>query len=127
MTRSTLFCSFCGKSEHEVKKLIAGPNVFVCDGCVRLCAEMVDQEEWPPIDPELRKWAWHEAALALSSGQPTIAQMVEFADAGVAYASPARLIPSQADRNPKGQDREDGLGAQHESGGAEGMRQEPSA
>ena len=33
----TLYCSFCGKSEHDVKKLVAGPSVFICDGCIELC------------------------------------------------------------------------------------------
>ena len=36
-----LFCSFCGKSQHEVKKLIAGPSVFVCDECIDLCNEII--------------------------------------------------------------------------------------
>lgn len=41
----TLYCSFCGKSQHEVKKLIAGPTVFICDECVRLCMEIIREEE----------------------------------------------------------------------------------
>ena len=36
-SRNTLYCSFCGKSQHEVRKLIAGPTVFICDECVELC------------------------------------------------------------------------------------------
>lgn len=40
----TLFCSFCGKSQHEVKKLIAGPSVFVCDECIELCNEIIRDE-----------------------------------------------------------------------------------
>lgn len=42
--KDTLHCSFCGKSQHEVKKLIAGPNVFVCDECVDLCVEIIQDE-----------------------------------------------------------------------------------
>jgi hypothetical protein len=38
----TLYCSFCGKSQHEVRKLIAGPTVFICDECVALCTDIVD-------------------------------------------------------------------------------------
>jgi ATP-dependent Clp protease ATP-binding subunit ClpX len=38
------YCSFCGKSQNEVKKIIAGPNVFICDECVELCAEVVNEE-----------------------------------------------------------------------------------
>ena len=41
----TLYCSFCGKSQHEVKKLIAGPSVFVCNECVTLCNEIIQEEE----------------------------------------------------------------------------------
>ncbi|MAI08481.1 MAG: ATP-dependent Clp protease ATP-binding subunit ClpX [Magnetococcales bacterium] len=41
----TLYCSFCGKSQHEVRKLIAGPTVFVCDECVRLCMDIIREEE----------------------------------------------------------------------------------
>jgi len=41
ITTSTLFCSFCGKSQHDVKKLIAGPAVFVCDECVALCTKII--------------------------------------------------------------------------------------
>ena len=40
-----LYCSFCGKSQHEVKKLIAGPSVFVCDECVELCNDIIREEE----------------------------------------------------------------------------------
>ncbi len=40
----TLYCSFCGKSQHEVKKLIAGPAVFVCDECVELCNDIIREE-----------------------------------------------------------------------------------
>ena len=40
----TLYCSFCGKSQHEVKKLIAGPSVFICDECIDLCNEIVHDE-----------------------------------------------------------------------------------
>lgn len=41
----TLYCSFCGKSQHEVRKLIAGPTVFICDECIDLCHEIVEGEE----------------------------------------------------------------------------------
>ena len=40
------YCSFCGKSQHEVKKLIAGPTVFVCNECVELCADIIDYTPW---------------------------------------------------------------------------------
>jgi len=41
---STLYCSFCGKSQHDVKKLIAGPTVFICDECIELCNEIIQEE-----------------------------------------------------------------------------------
>ncbi len=44
----TLYCSFCGKSQHEVRKLIAGPTVFICDECVRLCMDIIREEEAQP-------------------------------------------------------------------------------
>ncbi len=43
-SEKTLYCSFCGKSQHEVKKLIAGPSVFVCDECIDLCNEIIRDE-----------------------------------------------------------------------------------
>ena len=43
-TKNTLYCSFCGKSQHEVKKLIAGPTVFICDECVELCMDIIREE-----------------------------------------------------------------------------------
>ena len=42
--KSTLYCSFCGKSQHEVRKLIAGPTVFICDECVELCMDIIPEE-----------------------------------------------------------------------------------
>ncbi len=42
--KGTLYCSFCGKSQHEVKKLIAGPNVFICDECISLCTDIITEE-----------------------------------------------------------------------------------
>ncbi len=47
----TLYCSFCGKSQHEVKKLIAGPSVFVCDECIELCNEIIRDELPPSTEP----------------------------------------------------------------------------
>ena len=65
--KSTLFCSFCGKSQHEVKKLIAGPTVFICDECVELCMDIIKEE--------------HKSSSARSSdGVPTPAEIFEFLD-----------------------------------------------
>jgi ATP-dependent Clp protease ATP-binding subunit ClpX len=59
INESTLFCSFCGKSQHDVKKLIAGPAVFICDACVALCTTIIaDTSE--PADGEQPKIEWPE-------------------------------------------------------------------
>ncbi len=51
-SEKTLYCSFCGKSQHEVKKLIAGPSVFICDECIDLCNEIIRDEL--PAEGEVR-------------------------------------------------------------------------
>jgi ATP-dependent Clp protease ATP-binding subunit ClpX len=50
-SEKTLYCSFCGKSQHEVKKLIAGPSVFICDECIDLCNEII-RDELPAADEQ---------------------------------------------------------------------------
>ena len=50
-----LYCSFCGKSQHEVKKLIAGPSVFVCDECVDLCNDIIREEKKQPAASEEKR------------------------------------------------------------------------
>ncbi len=57
-TKTTLYCSFCGKSQHEVRKLIAGPTVFICDECVELCMDIIREEN-------------KSASLKTSEGVPT--------------------------------------------------------
>ena len=47
--KNPLYCSFCGKSQHEVKKLIAGPTVFICDECVELCMDIIREENKTPV------------------------------------------------------------------------------
>jgi ATP-dependent Clp protease ATP-binding subunit ClpX len=62
--KNTLYCSFCGKSQHEVRKLIAGPTVFICDECVELCKDIIREEtksalgksrDGTPTPKEIRK------------------------------------------------------------------------
>jgi ATP-dependent Clp protease ATP-binding subunit ClpX len=48
---SHLKCSFCGKSQEQVRKLIAGPGVYICDECVELCNEILDEELLDPNGP----------------------------------------------------------------------------
>ena len=43
-SKNPLYCSFCGKSQHEVRKLIAGPTVFICNECVELCLDIIGEE-----------------------------------------------------------------------------------
>ena len=50
-----LYCSFCGKSQHEVRKLIAGPSVFICDECVDLCNDIIREEVQSQTTPKLRR------------------------------------------------------------------------
>lgn len=51
---NTLYCSFCGKSQHEVRKLIAGPTVFICDECVGLCMDIIREEQKAPTSSHER-------------------------------------------------------------------------
>jgi len=63
-TEKNLYCSFCGKSQHEVKKLIAGPSVFICDECIDLCNDIIRDEV-----------AQGEPGLASRDGLPTPAEL----------------------------------------------------
>ena len=66
-SKTSLYCSFCGKSQHEVKKLIAGPTVFICDECVELCMDIVREE--------------HKATLSTSGeGVPTPTEIFRILD-----------------------------------------------
>ena len=53
-SKDNLHCSFCGKSQKEVKKLIAGPTVYICNECVDLCNEIIDDEDVKEIESELQ-------------------------------------------------------------------------
>jgi DNA-binding XRE family transcriptional regulator len=50
--KNTLYCSFCGKSQHEVRTLITGPTVFICDECVELCTDIIQEEIGKAAEPE---------------------------------------------------------------------------
>ena len=74
---STLYCSFCGKSQHEVKKLIAGPTVFICDECVELCMDIIKEEH-------------KQNSSKGSSGVPTPAEIFKVLDEYVIGQSSAK-------------------------------------
>ena len=79
-----LYCSFCGKSQHEVKKLIAGPSVFICDECIALCNDII-RDELP-----------EEAAKAGRSDLPTPREICSILDQYVIGQEVAKRILSVA-------------------------------
>ena len=79
-----LYCSFCGKSQHEVRKLIAGPSVFICDECIELCNDIIRDE------------AQAEPASSNRSGLPTPAEISQILDQYVIGQSRAKRILSVA-------------------------------
>lgn len=84
--KSTLFCSFCGKSQHEVRKLIAGPTVYICDECVELCMDIIREE--------------HKGGLQRSQdGVPTPADINKVLDDYVIGQAKAKRILSVAVHN----------------------------
>jgi ATP-dependent Clp protease ATP-binding subunit ClpX len=101
-SKNTLYCSFCGKSQHEVRKLIAGPTVFICDECVELCMDIIREE--------------HKSTLVKSrDGVPTPKEICEVLDDYVIGQARAKRVLSVAVHNhykrlstggPKGNDVE---------------------
>jgi ATP-dependent protease Clp ATPase subunit len=63
-TQALLDCSFCGKGQQQVKKLIAGPGVYICDECIALCNEILTEEHVPLPATELRNAVGVEVLLA---------------------------------------------------------------
>jgi len=61
--KNTLYCSFCGKSQHEVRKLIAGPTVFICDECVELCMDIIREEKTSSLTKSTRRYSDPEGDL----------------------------------------------------------------
>ena len=85
-TKNTLYCSFCGKSQHEVRKLIAGPTVFICDECVELCMDIIREE--------------HKSTLVKSrDGVPTPKEICEVLDDYVIGQDRAKRVLSVAVHN----------------------------
>ena len=83
---STLYCSFCGKSQHEVKKLIAGPTVFICDECVELCMDIIKEEH-------------KQNSSKGSSGVPTPSEIFKVLDEYVIGQSRAKKVLSVSVHN----------------------------
>ncbi len=84
--KNTLYCSFCGKSQHEVRKLIAGPTVFICDECVELCMDIIREET-------------KTAGLKASDGVPTPKEICEVLDDYVIGQAHAKRVLSVAVHN----------------------------
>lgn len=85
-SKNTLYCSFCGKSQHEVRKLIAGPTVFICDECVELCMDIIREE--------------NKTTIAKSSdGVPSPNDILEVLDDYVIGQSHAKRVLSVAVHN----------------------------
>ncbi|MCP5038622.1 MAG: ATP-dependent Clp protease ATP-binding subunit ClpX [Rhodobacteraceae bacterium] len=85
-SKNTLYCSFCGKSQHEVRKLIAGPTVFICDECVELCMDIIREET-------------KSSGLKSSDGVPTPMEICEVLDDYVIGQSHAKRVLSVAVHN----------------------------
>jgi ATP-dependent Clp protease ATP-binding subunit ClpX len=85
-SKNTLYCSFCGKSQHEVRKLIAGPTVFICDECVELCMDIIREET-------------KTAGLKSSDGVPTPQEICEVLDDYVIGQGHAKRVLSVAVHN----------------------------
>ena len=85
-SKNTLYCSFCGKSQHEVRKLIAGPTVFICDECVELCMDIIREET-------------KATGLKSSDGVPTPKEICEVLDDYVIGQSHAKRVLSVAVHN----------------------------
>ena len=81
--KEKLYCSFCGKSQHEVKKLIAGPNVFICDECVDLCTDIIKEESKTSL-------------LKSSKEVPSPSEIFDFLDTYVIGQSSAKKVLSVA-------------------------------
>ena len=85
-SKNTLYCSFCGKSQHEVRKLIAGPTVFICDECVELCMDIIREET-------------KSAGIKSSDGVPTPKEICEVLDDYVIGQATAKKVLSVAVHN----------------------------
>jgi ATP-dependent Clp protease ATP-binding subunit ClpX len=85
-SKNTLYCSFCGKSQHEVRKLIAGPTVFICDECVELCMDIIREET-------------KSSGLKSKDGVPTPKEICEVLDDYVIGQATAKKVLSVAVHN----------------------------
>jgi hypothetical protein len=99
----TLYCSFCGKSQHDVKKLIAGPKVFICDGCVALCTDIIGEETpiWKAVsllaEAERSGSDGYSAALEHARGQST-EKIAAYIEQGRHFVEHNRAILREIDR-----------------------------
>lgn len=85
-SKNTLYCSFCGKSQHEVRKLIAGPTVFICDECVELCMDIIREES-------------KTSSARAQEGVPTPQEIMAVLDDYVIGQNPAKRVLAVAVHN----------------------------
>jgi ClpX C4-type zinc finger len=78
-TKNTLYCSFCGKSQPEVRKLIAGPTAFICDECIELCRDIIGEENKSSLTKSRDAVGQHDhkikvqlAFIAMAVGAPPV-------------------------------------------------------
>ena len=127
MTRPTdsneqLLCSFCGKSQRQVKKLIAGPGVYICDECIDLCNEIIDEELTAAPDVRRREPPQAEGDLL---GPERVRRR---AGEGQAHALRRRLQPLQAhtDRALRRGERRRASEVEHPAARPDRLRQDPA-
>ena len=108
----TLYCGFCGKSQHDVNTLIAGPNTFICDACVALCDDIVEDKElerhlrFPPSDADaiaameadLARYSSEHLAAYLARAEESIAKQQRALDA---FDGPEAAMPDDLRRTLK--------------------------
>ena len=119
-TKNTLYCSFCGKSQHEVRKLIAGPTVFICDECVELCMDIIregkqnlDGEGRGKAFPLRRKFWKFSTTMSSDRATPSASSRSRFTTTTNALLTPPRTMMSKLAKSNILLNRSDRLRQKH--------------